>query len=54
MGHCARGVSRSENPLDTIPPVEDPGTRLIPPEERDYSQSPVASGGPQASQIPDF
>ncbi len=40
--------------MDTIPPVEDTGTRLIPPEERDYSQSPVASGGPQASQIPEF
>ncbi len=54
MGRRVRGVSRSENTMDTTPPVEDTGTRLIPPEERDYSQSPVVSGGPQASQIPDF
>ena len=40
--------------MDTIPPVEDSGKRPIPPDERDCSQSSMASGGPQASQIPDF
>ncbi len=40
--------------MDTIPPVKDSGEHPIPPEERDCSQSPMASGGPQASQMPDF
>ncbi len=40
--------------MDTIPPVEYTRTCLVPPEEGDYSQPPVANGGPQTLEIPNL
>ncbi len=53
-GCSEKGVSGSENFMDTIPPAKDPRECLVPPEERDNSPSPLASGGSQASQIQIF
>ncbi len=40
--------------MDSISPAQDAGKCPIPQEEGDCSQPLMASGGPQASQIPDF